>query len=123
MFRSNMNLKVPIGLLLCVLVGGTPFAAGSNGHSEPRSVTASCAFDSADVSWEIPGDGNPVGYDVFKKAAGETSYVKANTALVTAMWYLVDQLSTGTTHEFRVTAVYDDGNSSAMSAPAFCTTE
>jgi hypothetical protein len=117
-----MNLKVPLGLLLCVLVGGTPFAAGSNGHGEPKSVTASCALTSADVSWEAPGEGSPVGYDVYKKAAGETYYVKANTALVTATWYVVGQLSSGIAYGFRVTAVYDDGNSSAMSAPAFCTT-
>jgi len=117
-----MNLKVPIGLLICVLVVGTPLAAGSDGHGEPKSVTASCALDSADVSWEVPGEGEPIGYDVFERAAGESSYTKANTVLVTAMYFVVDQLSTGAYYEFRVTAVYEDNNSSAMSDPAFCTT-
>ena len=117
-----MNLKVPIGLVLCVLVGGTPFAAGSNGHVEPRSVTASCALDSADISWEAPGGGNPVGYDVYKRAAGDMPYIKANPVPVTSTLYIATQLSSGIAYEFRVTAVYDDGNSSAMSGPAFCTT-
>jgi hypothetical protein len=117
-----MNLKVPIGLLLCVLVGGTPFATGSNGHYEPRSVSASCALTSADVSWEAPREGSPIGYDVYDRAAGDTLYAKANPALVTSTWYTVAQLSSGIAYEFRATAVYDDGNSSAMSAPAFCTT-
>jgi hypothetical protein len=117
-----MNLKVPIGLLLCVLVGGTPFAAGSGGHQEPRSVTALCAVHSADVSWQAPGEGNPVGYDVYRRAAGESTFMKANTALVSVTWFVVDQLSSGIAYEFTVTAVYDDHNSSAMSASAYCTT-
>jgi len=117
-----MNLKVPIGLLLCVLIVGTPFAAGSEGHQEPKSVTASCALDSSDVSWETPEEGEPIGYDVFERASGDSSYTKTNSVLVTAMSFLVNRLSTGTDYEFRVTAIYEDNNSSAMSDPAFCTT-
>jgi len=97
-------------------------AAGVNGHGEPRSVVATCALDSADVSWEAPQGGNPVGYDVYERAAGETLYLRANAALVTSTWYTVEHLSSGVQHEFRVTAVYDDGNSSAMSPPGYCTT-
>jgi len=117
-----MNPKAFVVVLVCIVVAGLALAESQSGHLKPKSVTAVCSFTSAQVSWEAVMDGNLTGYDVFKKTFSEPEYTKANPELVTQTQYIVSNLLGGTTYNFAVTAVYNDGNSSDLSDPATCTT-
>ncbi len=117
-----MNPKAFVVVLACVMVAGVTLGESGKGHLRPKSVTATCFVNSAQVSWEAVMDANLTGYDVYKKVDGESNYVKANLDLVTVTAYLVLGLSGGTTYDFAVTAVYNDGLSSELSDPASCTT-
>ena len=116
-----MQWKHLLALVVCLGTIGVAAADDGPGHAEPQSVTATCAATSADVSWAAIQDSRLSGYDVYRKAAGDPDYVKANQALVTATQYTVSALSTGTAYQFAVVAVYTDGQS-GLSTPASCTT-
>ena len=117
-----MERGVLLALFVCLVVAGGVAADSGMGHIEPKKVTASCGTDSATVRWSAVKSSDLVGYDVFEKAASENEYTQANAELVTTTSYLVTGLLSATTYSFGVTAVYNDGQSSAMSTPATCTT-
>jgi len=116
-----MNLKGILAMAVCLAVAGVAVAEDGMGHSRPRSVTAVCALNSADVSWESMSEPNLTGYNVYRKVTGEPSYTKANAQLVTATEFTVQGLLAAVTYDFAVTAVYYDGESD-YSQPATCTT-
>ena len=117
-----MSRGVLLALLVCIVMAGGVAADSGSGHIEPKNVIASCGSDSATVSWSVAGNSDPIGFNVFEKAAGENAYSRANSQLVTTMSYLVTGLLPATTYSFGVTAVYGDGESSEMSTPAMCAT-
>ena len=109
--------------LVLVIVGlASGLAGGDPQHGEPQSVGAMCGATQAEVSWAPVLDPHLEGYDVYRRADGESGYSLANQELVTSTAYLVTGLATGIAYEFRVVAVYDDAHESDMSAPASCTT-
>jgi len=117
-----MDIKVPLGLWVCVLVAGMAVGDAGFGHCEPKSLEATCLVNSADLTWEAPEGGNLSGYNVYLRAEGESVFAKANLELVSATLYTVSSLTTGISYDFGVTAFYSDGQESAMSAPASCIT-
>ena len=117
-----MSSKALLALIVSVLTAGIAVGELDMGHMEPESVTATCAFSSASVSWAPVSDAHRSGYDVYRMAASETTYTKANFGLVTTTQYTVSGLSTGIAYDFRVVAVYGDGHVSVMSAAARCIT-
>jgi fibronectin type 3 domain-containing protein len=117
-----MILKGFLALVVCLAVAGVAVADEGMGYSQPKSVTAVCAANSADVSWSPVTGPNLSGYNIYKKVSGESIYAKANTALVTTTGFTVMGLNGGLTYDFTVTAVYNDGGESAQPNPATCTT-
>ena len=119
-----MRSTALLGLLVCLLLAGAAgFAyADDPGHVEPENVAAACHATWATVSWNAVTDAHLSGYDVYKKVASDPGYTKANSALVTGTTYDVTGLASGTTYNFAVMAMYNDGHSSALSTPATCTT-
>jgi hypothetical protein len=114
--------RVLLALVVCFAVTGVASAGSDAGHMEPKNVSASCGTNSATIGWSAVGNSNLVGYNVFEKATGATIYTQANAQLVTMTSYLVTGLVSATTYDFGVTAVYNDGVSSAMAGPVTCTT-
>ncbi len=117
-----MNLKGFLALAVCLAVAGVALADDGMGYSDPKSVTAVCGVSSAQVSWDAIENGSLSGYNVYKKAAGESTYVKTNTALILETQFTVPNLSSAVTYDFKVTAVYNTQGESAGSSPATCTT-
>ncbi len=114
-----------VALLVCFAMASTVGLAAADsgsGHMEPKNVRASCGTASATVSWSAVKDPTLVGYNVFEKVATDPTYTQANNELITTTSYLVTGLLSATTYDFGVTAVYSDGQSSAMAGPATCTT-
>jgi len=104
------------------LLGLAGFAiAGDAGHAEPKNVVATCFSTSALVSWGAVDDAHLSGYDVYKKVSSDSSYTNAISGLVTTTSYTVTGLSSGTTYDFAVMAMYNDGHTSNLSSPATCT--
>jgi len=101
-----MNSKGFLIVTVCVLVAGVVSADESMGHSKPKSVAAVCGLTSADVTWSAVTEEGLSGYNVYRKAAGEVDYARANTVLVTMTEYAVQDLFSSTAYEFAVTAVY-----------------
>jgi len=112
--------------LLAIVVGlaaiGIAAADEGMGHAAPRSVTATCATNSALVTWAAIEDPNLSGYDVYYQVTGGGQFTKANADLVTAAQFTVTGLAGSTSYTFGVKAVYSDGVSSVMSETAICTT-
>ncbi len=117
-----MVAKTIAVVLACVMLAGMAIGESETGHIKPKSVVATCSFDSAHVSWEAVLDANLTGYDVYKRAPSDPAFVKANQFLVTVTNYIVPGLNTMTWYQFAVTAVYNDGLSSELSDPAGCVT-
>jgi fibronectin type 3 domain-containing protein len=117
-----MILKGFLALVVCLAVAGVTVADEGMGHSTPKSVTAVCAANSADVSWAAVTDPGLAGYNVYEKSAGEPEYAKANLGLVSTLEFTVGQLTSSVTYYFSVTAVYGGGVESEKSQPATCTT-
>jgi hypothetical protein len=116
-----MILKGILALVVCLAVAGVAVADEGMGYSTPKSVTAVCAANSADVSWEAVTGGGLSGYNVYKKASGESDYSKVNTQLATATLFAVLGLYNSVTYSFAITAVYGSVESE-KSTPAICTT-
>ncbi len=116
-----MILKGFLAMVVCVAVAGVAIADEGMGYSTPKSVTAVCAVNSADVSWEAVTEGGLSGYNVYKKASGEPDFSKVNAGLVTATLFTVPDLSRFVTYSFAVTAVYGVVESE-KSLPATCAT-
>jgi len=119
-----MGAKVLCGLATCLLVLGLAgiALAGDSGHKEPTAVTATCGTASATVSWGAVSDDHLSGYDVYKKLHTGVDYSRTNAQLVTATTYSVTGLSSSTTYDFAVMAMYNDGHRSNLSTPATCAT-
>lgn len=110
-------------MAVCVAVAGVALADEGMGYSEPKSVTAVCGANSALVSWEAVNNASLSGYNVYRRVAGESVYLKANPGLLTATQFTVPNLSSPVTYDFSVTAVYSGGVESARSSPATCTVD
>jgi hypothetical protein len=119
-----MGQKAVIALSVCLLALGLAafVAADDPAHEQPLQVSAVCLTTSAVVSWAAVSDAHLSGYDVYRKESAGTQYALANSLLVTTTQFTVTGLSSGTAYDFGVVARYNDGHSSAMSAPATCTT-
>src|SRR2546422_8980765 len=119
-----MGKRAVFALAVCLLaLGLAGIAFGDDaGHADPGQVSATCLTTSATVSWAAVSDNHLSGYDVYKKLASAEDYTRVNSALVTATTYVVTGLSSGTTYDFAVRAMYNDGHTSALSAAARCTT-
>jgi len=119
-----MGREALAALSVCLLALGLAGVVSGDDqiHDEPQQVTATCTTTSALVSWAAMNNVLLSGYDVYRKDSTEAQYVRANSALVTEPQFLVTGLDSGTAYNFAVVAVYNDGHTSAMSAPAICTT-
>jgi len=119
-----MRPKPLYAVAVCLFILGVAGIAigGDQGHEEPTNVAASCLVNSATVSWSAVNDNHLSGYDVYKKTSSETQYTRANPSLVTGTVYVVTGLSSGTTYNFAVMAMFNDGHTSALSTPSTCTT-
>ena len=117
-----MSLKTFVAVVACVMVAGMAVADSEMGHLKPRSVVAMCNANSAQLTWDAIADANLTGYNVYERQLGEPNYLKANPLPVTVPLYSAEGLASGTAYEFVVTAEYNDGQSSAPSEPATCTT-
>ena len=111
------------GAVCLILLGVAGIALGADqGHEDPLNVAASCLGNSATVSWSAVSDNHLSGYDVYRKTSGETQYTRVNPSIVTGTVYLVTGLSSGTTYNFAVMSMFNDGHTSALSLPSTCTT-
>src|SRR5712691_11365739 len=104
-----MGTKALVVLSVCLLASGlVGVALGDDpgGHKEPKNVAAACLVTSATVSWDAVNDAHLSGYDVYRKAASDSTYTRANSALVTTTAYVVTGLSSGISYNFAVMAMY-----------------
>ncbi len=111
-------------LLVCLLgVGltGVALAEETPDHLEPKQVTGVCESTTATVSWAAVNDAHLTGYDVYRKTSSQSTYVRVNSVPITVTEFVVTGLTSGTTYNFGVVAVYNDGHGSAMSVTT-CTT-
>ena len=119
-----MGRKAVVALSVCLLALGLAaiVAGDDNPHREPTQVAATCGTASALVSWGAVTEPDLSGYDVYSKRFSASTYIRVNPFLVTATEYVVTLLSSGTSYDFGVVSVFNDGHLSAMSIPATCPT-
>jgi dipeptidyl aminopeptidase/acylaminoacyl peptidase len=70
------------------------------------------------ICWENAGS-NVVGYNIYRSTTPGNHYERINTALITDLCFLDDDLVNGTTYYYVVTAVDSLGNESVYSEQAF----
>src|SRR6266540_4742461 len=99
--QSMIRTALLIALVLVCLLSARAIAADPDpGHVEPHSLTATCGSSSADLSWLAVNDDHLAGYDVVRKAEGETGFTKVNPQVVTEVTYTVSGLSGATLYTF-----------------------
>ena len=67
------------------------------------------------LSWSGLNEPNLLGYQVFRRPAGQTAYLQITSQPVTSLSFLDKNLSSGETYFYKVTAVNTDGCSSGDS--------
>lgn len=114
-----MRTTVLVAAALLLLVG-TVFATADD-HLAPADVAATCGSGFADVTWSPVDDEHLDGYDVYRRAAGDPSFVKVNLILVEGTEYTDLGLQPGTTYEYALKSIFDDGHQSPFSGSDSCT--
>ena len=124
----DLPVTIPAGQSLSVSLQFTPNASGrasgqagffSNAENSPtveQLIGTGVAQGSHNVylSWE-PGDGNAVGYNVYRGSAGGGPYEMINTALDASTNYTDYTVVSGSTYYYVTTEVNAQGDESAYS--------
>jgi hypothetical protein len=90
----------------------------------PAALSAELEGTAVRLSWTstFDCDGNPVaGYNLYRRLSTEDSYIKLNTALITALTYTDLGLAAGAIYYYALTAVDAANDESVKSAPATAT--
>lgn len=67
------------------------------------------------LSWSAAGESDVLGYHLFRRTAGQTTYTQITSQPVTSLSFLDGNLSSGETYFYKATAVNPDGCSSGDS--------
>jgi len=84
----------------------------------PVDLTASAVDGHVALEWSANSEDELAGYNVYRSTSSFdeiSSATKLNSSLVSATSYTDESVSRGTTYYYRLTAVDDDGNESALS--------
>lgn len=86
--------------------------------STPTNVAATPGNQSVDFTWSPGGDSSPAGYNVYRSTESFNDIsdaTKLNSSLLSSESYRDTEVTNGTKYFYRVTAVDNDGNESALS--------
>jgi hypothetical protein len=124
----NLPVTIPAGQSIPVTIQFTPNASGtgsskagfiSNAANSPtvEQLTGTGVMQgshSVDLSWD-PGNGNPVGYNVYRGTAKAGPFQEINTALDASTSYTDSTVVSGATYYYVATEVNAQGQESAYS--------
>ena len=124
----HVPLTIPAGQSIPVTFQFTPKASGtastkagftSNAANSPTveqltGTGVAQASHSVDLSWH-EGDGNAVGYNVYRGTVDGGPYEQLNTALDASTNYTDSTVASGTTYYYAATAVNEQGQESGYS--------
>jgi Abnormal spindle-like microcephaly-assoc'd, ASPM-SPD-2-Hydin len=124
----NLPVTVPAGKSIPVIIQFTPNASGtasgkagfiSNAVNSPTveqltGMGVAKGSHTVDLSWN-PGDGNAVGYNVYRGTVSRGPYTMINTSLDSSTNYTDNTVVSGATYYYVATEVNAQGQESAYS--------